>query len=113
MRLTPYDHFDLLNKESAVKSTPPPEDRPRSVSTADVRRTLLRVNMSKAAGPDNIPGLTNLHSEPTEPQRMPAPLPSNHTLSSHILKITTPTSEYCLLITSPLWLRKLRNSCIS
>ncbi len=51
-----YAHFDLLNSESAVKSTPPPEDRPLSVSTADVRKVLLKVNMSKAAGPDNIPG---------------------------------------------------------
>ena len=51
-----YAHFDILNKESAVTSTPPPEELPLSVSTADVRRILLRVNMNKAAGPDNIPG---------------------------------------------------------
>ncbi len=38
--------FDLLNKESAVKSTPPPHDLSLSVSTVDVRRHLLRVNMS-------------------------------------------------------------------
>ncbi len=50
-----YARFDLLKKESAVKSTPPPEDRPRPVSRADVRRTLLRVNMSKAVRPDIIP----------------------------------------------------------
>ncbi len=31
-----YANFDLLNSESAVKSTPPPEDRPLSVSTAEV-----------------------------------------------------------------------------
>ncbi len=37
-------------------STLPPKDQPLSVSTADVKKTLLRVNMSKAAGPDNIPG---------------------------------------------------------
>ncbi len=49
-----YAHSDLLDKESAVKSTPPPDDRPLSVSTADVRRILLRVNMSKAAVLDNI-----------------------------------------------------------
>ncbi len=36
-----YVRFDLLNKESALKSTPPPDDRPLSVSTADVRRTLI------------------------------------------------------------------------
>ncbi len=51
-----YACFDLLNKESAVKSTPPPEDQPLSESTVDVRRTLLRVNISKAAGLDNILG---------------------------------------------------------
>ncbi len=51
-----YARFDLLNKESAVKSTLPPEDWPLSVSTVDVRRILLRVNMSKAVGPDNIHG---------------------------------------------------------
>ena len=51
-----YARFDLLNSESAVKSAPPPEDRPLSVSTVDVRKVLLKVNMSKAAGPDNIPG---------------------------------------------------------
>ena len=39
-----------------VKSTLPPEDLQLSASTADVRRILLRVNMNKAAGPDNIPG---------------------------------------------------------
>ena len=42
-----YTHFDLLNKESAVKSTPPPEDWLLSESTE---------NLSKAAEPDNIPG---------------------------------------------------------
>ncbi len=51
-----YARFDLLNKKSAVKFTLPPDNRLLSVSTADVRRILLRVNMSKAAGPDNIPG---------------------------------------------------------
>ncbi len=49
-----YASFDFLNKESAAKSTPRPDDQPLSVSTADVRRTLLRVHMSKAPGPDNI-----------------------------------------------------------
>ncbi len=38
--------FDLLNKESAVKSTLPPKDQPLSVST---------VNVSEAAEPDNAP----------------------------------------------------------
>lgn len=47
--------FDLRN-ESTVKSTLPPENLLLSVSTAYVRRIPLRVNMSKAAGPDNFPG---------------------------------------------------------
>ncbi len=51
-----YARFDLLNKESAVKSTLPPDDWPLSVSTVDVRRTVMTVIMSKAARPDNIPG---------------------------------------------------------
>lgn len=49
-----YGHFDSLNKVSAVQSTLPPED-------ADVRRILLKVYMSKASGPDNIPGLALKH----------------------------------------------------
>eukprot|EP00064_Thunnus_orientalis_P001656 superscaffoldBa00000114_g1659 len=56
-----YAHFDILNKESGVKSTPPPEDLTLTVSTVDVRRILLRVNMNKAAGPDNIPGCVLKH----------------------------------------------------
>lgn len=35
--------FDLLNKEPAIKST-----LPLSVSTADVRKTPLRLNMSRS-----------------------------------------------------------------
>lgn len=46
-----YDGMSQL-----VKSTPPPVDRLRSGSTADVRSVLLRVNISKSTGPDNIPG---------------------------------------------------------
>ncbi len=49
-----YARFDILSNESAAKC-PTSEGRPLSVSTSDVRRTLLRVNMSKAAGPENIP----------------------------------------------------------
>ena len=45
--------FDLLDKDSAVNPPQPPEDRPPSVSTAGVRKVLLRVNINKAAGPDN------------------------------------------------------------
>ncbi len=41
---TIYAHFDLLNKESAVKSSPPPDATATlSVSTAVVRGILLRV----------------------------------------------------------------------
>lgn len=47
-----YALFDL-NKDSAVKSPQPPEDRPPSVSTAGVRKVLLRVDINEAAGPDN------------------------------------------------------------
>ncbi len=49
------DHFNLLKKDSAVESTPPPEDRALSVTRVDVRKILLRVNINKAARPDNIP----------------------------------------------------------
>ena len=48
--------YNLLNNDSTVTSTPPPDDGPLSVTTADVRKILPRVNMNKAAGPDNIPG---------------------------------------------------------
>lgn len=50
-----YARFDLLHNESAVKSTLPPEEWPLLVSTEDLRRILLSVNMRKAAEPDNIP----------------------------------------------------------
>lgn len=51
-----YAHFDLLSDESTAKSAGPPEEQPLSVSIADVKRSLLGGDMSKAAGPDNIPG---------------------------------------------------------
>ena len=38
---------------------------------------------------------TGMHSEPTDPQRKPYPLPSPQ--SSHALKITTATSGCCML----------------
>ena len=50
-----YAHFDLL-KDSAEKSTLPPEDRPLPVMTEDGRKIMLTLNMNKAAGPDDIPG---------------------------------------------------------
>ena len=40
----------------ARKNTPPPNDLVLCLSTAEVRKTLLRVNPRKAAGPDGIPG---------------------------------------------------------
>lgn len=50
--------FEILNKESDVKSTMPPENLPLSLSKADARGILLGVNVNeKATGPDNIPGL--------------------------------------------------------
>lgn len=42
----------ICNLKSII-CTQPPEDQPLSVFTADVRKILLRVGMSKAAGPDN------------------------------------------------------------
>ena len=48
-----WTHFML----TLISSTPPPEDRPLSVTTADVRKLLLRVNTHEAADPDNMPGL--------------------------------------------------------
>ncbi|KAK3525781.1 hypothetical protein QTP70_007543 [Hemibagrus guttatus] len=38
------------------KTIAPPEDQVLCLTTADVRKTLYRVNPRKAAGPDNIPG---------------------------------------------------------
>lgn len=52
---TCYACFDLLSKDLAVKSTSPPENRPLSVITADVRKIRLRVNINKVAGADNVP----------------------------------------------------------
>ena len=49
-----HAHFDLLNKDSAVKSTLPPKDQLLSVTTADVSKLLLRMNTHEAVGPDNI-----------------------------------------------------------
>ncbi|KAI4890204.1 hypothetical protein NFI96_001998 [Prochilodus magdalenae] len=38
-----------------IRLTPPPGEVPLSVTPAEVRRTLRRINLRKAAGPDNIP----------------------------------------------------------
>ncbi|KAK3552753.1 hypothetical protein QTP86_022162, partial [Hemibagrus guttatus] len=51
-----YDRFEAQNNVAAMKTIPPPNDQVLCLSTADVRRTLCRVNSRKSAGPDNIPG---------------------------------------------------------
>ncbi|CAI5660864.1 unnamed protein product [Oreochromis niloticus] len=51
-----YARFDRQNDVAARKSTPPPNDQVLCLTTAEVRKTLRRVNPRKAAGPDNIPG---------------------------------------------------------
>lgn len=54
MDKTLYAHYDCPNKDLAVRSTLASENRPLSISTADVRIFLLRVNMRKSAGPSMI-----------------------------------------------------------
>lgn len=40
--LSKFDaRFDHLNKDSDLKSTPPPDDQPLSVTKADLRKSLL------------------------------------------------------------------------
>uniref|UniRef100_A0A1A8ATP4 Reverse transcriptase domain-containing protein n=1 Tax=Nothobranchius furzeri TaxID=105023 RepID=A0A1A8ATP4_NOTFU len=51
-----YARFDRQNDVAARKSIPPPDDQVLCLTTAEVRKTLRRVNPRKAAGPDNIPG---------------------------------------------------------
>ncbi|KAK3527264.1 hypothetical protein QTP86_018628 [Hemibagrus guttatus] len=51
-----YARFEAQNDMTARKTIPPPEDQVLCLTTADVRKTLCRVNPQKAAGPDNIPG---------------------------------------------------------
>ncbi|KAK3521384.1 hypothetical protein QTP70_004133 [Hemibagrus guttatus] len=52
-----YTQFEAWNDVTARKTIPPPEDQVVCLTTADVRKTLRRVNPRKAARPDNIPGL--------------------------------------------------------
>ncbi len=47
-----YARFDIVKEESAVKSTLPSVDEPLSISPADVRGNLFRVNVSNPARPD-------------------------------------------------------------
>ncbi|KAK3522953.1 hypothetical protein QTP86_010318 [Hemibagrus guttatus] len=51
-----HARFEAQNEVTARKTIPPPEDQMLSLTTANVRKTLCRVNLQKAAGPDNIPG---------------------------------------------------------
>ncbi|KAK2882760.1 hypothetical protein Q8A73_021693 [Channa argus] len=51
-----YARFKAQNNVKARKSTPPPSDQVLCLTTAEVRKTLCRVNPRKSAGPDNIPG---------------------------------------------------------
>ncbi|KAK3529810.1 hypothetical protein QTP86_004623 [Hemibagrus guttatus] len=51
-----YAWFEAQNDMTARKTIPPPEDQVLCLTTADVMKTLCRVNPRKAAGPDNIPG---------------------------------------------------------
>ncbi|KAK3557811.1 hypothetical protein QTP86_002689 [Hemibagrus guttatus] len=51
-----YTRFEAQNNVAARKTIPPPNDQVLCLSTADVKRTLCRVNPRKSAGPDNIPG---------------------------------------------------------
>ncbi|KAF4078259.1 hypothetical protein AMELA_G00197320 [Ameiurus melas] len=51
-----YAQFEAQNDVAARKTIPPPNDQVLCLTTADVRKTLCRVNPRKAAGPDNIPG---------------------------------------------------------
>ncbi|XP_024908561.1 uncharacterized protein LOC112486372 isoform X2 [Cynoglossus semilaevis] len=44
------------SEHPSTRLAPPPGEELLSVTTAEVRRTLQRINPRKAAGPDNIPG---------------------------------------------------------
>ncbi|GAA6103465.1 uncharacterized protein LOC118803541, partial [Tachysurus ichikawai] len=51
-----YAQFEVQNNVTPRKTIPPPDDQVLCLSTANMRRSLCRVNPQKAAGPDNIPG---------------------------------------------------------
>ncbi|KAK3565072.1 hypothetical protein QTP86_032499 [Hemibagrus guttatus] len=51
-----YARFEAQNNVAARKTIPPPNSQVLCLSTADMKRTLCRVNPWKSAGPDNIPG---------------------------------------------------------
>ncbi|KAK3518561.1 hypothetical protein QTP70_001593 [Hemibagrus guttatus] len=50
-----YARFEAQHDMTARNTIPPPEDQVLCLTTANVRKTLCRVNPRKAAGPDNIP----------------------------------------------------------
>ncbi|KAI5085414.1 hypothetical protein C0J45_23128, partial [Silurus meridionalis] len=51
-----YARFEVQNNMVARKTIPPPSDQVLCLTTAEVRKTLCRVNPWKSAGPDHIPG---------------------------------------------------------
>ncbi|KAI5098259.1 gastrula zinc finger protein XlCGF28.1-like [Silurus meridionalis] len=51
-----YARFEVQNNMAARKITPPLIDQVLCPTTAEVRKTLCRVNPWKSAGPENIPG---------------------------------------------------------
>lgn len=51
-----FGRFETTKSIPVKKSTPHPDELPLSLATADVKRSLRRVNTRKAAGPDKIPG---------------------------------------------------------
>ncbi|KAI5619892.1 hypothetical protein C0J50_20542 [Silurus asotus] len=51
-----YARFEVQNNVVARKTIPPPSDQVLCLTTAEVRKTLCRVNPRKSAEPDNIPG---------------------------------------------------------
>ncbi|KAL0148752.1 hypothetical protein M9458_055930 [Cirrhinus mrigala] len=51
-----YSRFETQNNTPAQKLHTSPNDQVLCLSAADIRKTLSRINLRKAAGPDNIPG---------------------------------------------------------
>jgi hypothetical protein len=51
-----YACFDAENTKPSRKTFAAPDEQVLSLSEADVRKTLKRVNTLKATGPDGIPG---------------------------------------------------------
>ena len=51
-----YARFEAKNDVVAEKNIPSPDEQVLRLTTAEVKKSLRRVNPRKAAGPDNIPG---------------------------------------------------------